>query len=114
MAQGTGNTPEEQKQVIQETLISVGAKISEAIRDAVQSAADNIDATIFQKLGKSLTTSFSNLAKFSEQAANNSFKISQGLLSSEGLSKQLVDLEEKKLTLARQKKLADDLGITNH
>ena len=112
MAQGTGNTPEEQKQVIQETLISVGAKISEAIRDAVQSAADNIDATIFQKLGKSLTTSFSNLAKFSEQAANNSFKISQGLLSSEGLSKQLVDLEEKKLTLARQKKLADDLGIT--
>ena len=50
MAQGTGNTPEEQKQVIQETLISVGAKISEAIRDAVQSAADNIDATIFQKL----------------------------------------------------------------
>lgn len=112
MAQGTGNTPEEQKQIIQETLISVGAKISEAIRDAVQSAADNIDATIFQKLGKSLTTSFSNLAKFSEQAANNSFKISEGLLSSEGLSKQLVALEEKKLILARQKKLADDLGIT--
>lgn len=105
------NNPNDESTRIQETLISIGAKISEAIRDAVSEAADNIDATVAQRVGRSLTSTFASLAKFSEQAANNTFKISQGLLGSEGISKQLLTLEEKRLTLQRQKQLAELAGI---
>ena len=105
------NNPNDESTRIQETLISIGAKISEAIRDAVSEAADNIDATVAQRVGRSLTSTFASLAKFSEQAANNTFKISQGLLGSEGISKQLLSLEEKRLTLQRQRQLAELAGI---
>ena len=105
------NNPNDESTRIQETLISIGAKISEAIRDAVSEAADNIDATVAQRVGRSLTSTFASLAKFSEQAANNTFKISQGLLGSEGISKQLLTLEEKRLTLQRQRQLAELAGI---
>jgi flagellar biosynthesis chaperone FliJ len=109
MTQGPSNSDESVR--IQETLISIGAKISQSIREAVEEAADNIDATVAQRVGRSLVTTFTNLAKFSQDTANNAFKIGEGLLTSEGISKQLLDLEEKKLTLARQKQLAELAGI---
>lgn len=106
MAQDLGNNPKQQAEVITETLLSVGARISETIREAIQDATDGVDATIFEKVGKSLTSSFSKLAKFSEETANNAFKISEGLIGSESISKQLLGLEEKKLILQRQLNLA--------
>lgn len=109
MTQGPSNSDESIR--IQETLISIGAKISQSIREAVEEAADNIDATVAQRVGRSLVTTFTNLAKFSQDTANNAFKIGQGLLTSEGISKQLLDLEEKKLALLRQQELAKLAGI---
>lgn len=96
---------------LQEQFISMGAKISEAIRDAVRDAADSVDASVAQRVGKSLVSTFTSLARFAEEAAENTFKISQGLLDSEGISKQLLNLEQKRLTLSRQKELAQLAGI---
>jgi hypothetical protein len=109
MAQDLGNSPKQQAEVIAETLLSVGARISETIKDAIQDAVDGVDATIYEKLGNSLTSSFSKLAKFSEEAANNTFKISEGLLNSDSISKQLLSLEEKKLAIQRQLSLAKEI-----
>jgi hypothetical protein len=96
---------------LQEQFISMGAKISEAIRDAVRDAADSVDASVAQRVGKSLVSTFTSLARFAEEASDNTFKISQGLLDSEGISKQLLNLEQRRLTLSRQKELADLAGI---
>jgi hypothetical protein len=96
---------------LQEQFISMGAKISEAIRDAVRDAADSVDASVAQRVGKSLVSTFTSLARFAEEAAENTFKISQGLLDSEGISKQLLNLEQKRLTLSRQRELAKLAGI---
>ena len=109
MAQDLGNNPKQQAEVIAETLLSVGARISETIKDAIQDAVDGVDATIYERLGNSLTSSFSKLAKFSDEVANNAFKISEGLMGSESISKQLLSLEEKKLSLQRQLSLAKDV-----
>lgn len=112
MAQDLGNNPKQQAEVISETLLSVGARISETIKDAIQDAVDGVDATIYERLGNSLTSSFSKLAKFSEEAANNAFKISEGLIGSESISKQLLSLEEKRLALQRQMAVAKEVGVT--
>lgn len=108
MAQGNLN---DESVRLQEQFISMGAKISEAIKDAVRDAADSIDATVSQRVGKSLVSTFTALARFTEEASQNTFKISQGLIDSEGIAKQLLTLEEKRLTLTRQKQLAELAGI---
>ena len=105
------NNPNDESIRLQEQFISMGAKISEAIRDAVRDAADSVDASVAQRVGKSLVSTFTSLARFAEEAAENTFKISQGLLDSEGISKQLLNLEQKRLTLSRQKELAQLAGI---
>jgi hypothetical protein len=105
------NNPNDESIRLQEQFISMGAKISEAIRDAVRDAADSVDASVAQRVGKSLVSTFTSLARFAEEAAENTFKISQGLLDSEGISKQLLNLEQKRLTLSRQKELAKLAGI---
>jgi hypothetical protein len=97
---------DEAKMLLQDTLISVGARISESIRESIQDAVDGVDASVMDKLGKDLTRSFASLAKFSDDTANNGFRIDQGLLRSRDVTKQLITLQEKLASLDRKKDLA--------
>jgi hypothetical protein len=105
------NNLNEESARLQEQFISMGAKISEAIRDAVRDAADSVDASVSQRVGKSLVSTFTALARFTEEAAENTFKISKGLLDSEAITKQLATLEQRRLSLIRQRELAILAGI---
>jgi hypothetical protein len=97
---------DEAKMLLQDTLLSVGARISESIRESIQDAVDGVDASVMDKLGKDLTRSFASLAKFSDDTANNGFRIDQGLLRSRDVTKQLITLQEKLASLDRKKDLA--------
>lgn len=102
---------QEESARIQETLISIGAKISESIRSAVQDAADNIDATVNQRVGRQLVSTFTNLAKLTDTSANNTFRLSKGILKAQDISKQIQTIEEKRLSLLRQYEIAKNTGI---
>jgi hypothetical protein len=97
---------DEAKMLLQDTLLSVGARISESIRESIQDAVDGVDASVMNKLGKDLTRSFASLAKFSDDTANNNFRIDQGLLKSRDVTKQILTLQEKLASLDRKKDLA--------
>lgn len=102
---------EETKVLIQDTLISVGAIISNTLRDAVADMAEDVDATVATKLSKDFTRTFTSLAKATDLTANNTFRLKQGLLSSKDISKQLLALEERKLSLDRLKQRAQLQGL---
>ena len=98
---------DEARLFIQDTLLSVGAKISESIKDSIEQAVDGVDASVMEKLGKDITRSFSSIAKFSDDTANNTYRIDQGLLKSKDVTKQLLSLQEKMAQLDRKKELAN-------
>lgn len=99
-------SPKDQSINIQQELTSVTSQIALAIREGFMLAATEVDEILVKRIGKSLTTSLSALEKFTESAANNSFKIKSGLLGSEEVTKQLLSLEEKRLSTERLKTLA--------
>ncbi len=102
---------DEARLYIQDTLLTIGSKISESIRESIQDAVDGVDAKVTEKLGKDLARSFSTLAKFSDDTANNTFKINQGLIKSSDITKQINNLEQKRLSLERLKNLAQLQGL---
>jgi len=97
------NKADETRVLIQDTLISVSAIMSNTIKDAIVDIADGVNATVADKLSKDLTRTFTALAKATDSSANNTFKIQQGLLTSRDINKQLLGLEEKRLSLQRLK-----------
>jgi hypothetical protein len=102
---------EEIREIVQDTLISISKSMSEAIRVSVEEAVDGVDAKIKDTLGKDLSRSMTSLAKASKDSANNLYKIREGLLSSKDISKQLTAIDEKRLTLAREVRLAKRNGL---
>lgn len=102
---------EEIRELVQDTLISISKSMSEAIRTSVEEAVDGVDAKIKDTLGKDLARSMTNLAKASKDSANNLYKIREGLLSSKDISKQLTAIDERRLTLAREVRLAKRNGL---
>ena len=95
---------------IQDTLLSVSAKIGESLRDAVNEAFDGVDATVLKTVGNDLTRAFKSSAKFSDDVASNQAKIKQGVLSTKDVQKQLDALAVKRSALARKVMLARKLG----
>jgi len=95
---------------IQDTLLSVSAKIGESLRDAVNEAFDGVDATVLKTVGNDLTRAFKSSAKFSDDVASNQAKIKQGVLSTKDVQKQLDALAVKRSALARKIMLARRVG----
>lgn len=90
---------------IEESLLSVGARISAQVRDAVQNAANSISKAAAEQVGRSLATYLSEVNKLTQEIAGNSNRIKAGLLGSETITKQLevlnrqqLDLDQKRLT----------------
>lgn len=96
---------------IQDTLLSVSAKIGEVLKDAVNEAFDGAEASVMKSISNDLSRTFKSAAKFSDTLANNTFKIANGLLSSKDLEKQMLDLSMKRSALARKIMLARAQGV---
>lgn len=101
----------EQNVYIRDTLMSIAAKYAETLKDAVQEAFDNVDATVLQNVGKDLTRSFTKLAKMSDDFANNQNKIKKGLLEQKDIEKQIQSVQEKRALLERKIEHARRLGL---
>lgn len=87
---------------IEDTLRSVSAKIGDALKDAINQAFDGVDATVLSAATKDFTRSMTAAARASEDLVRNTSRISQGLLKSRDIDKQIQALGEKKITLDRQ------------
>ena len=81
---------------VQDTLISVGAKIAETIKDSIETAFDGANAGAIKTIGNDLNRTFNSLVKSSSEFSANSYKVSQGLLSSKDISKQIVGVQIKR------------------
>jgi hypothetical protein len=104
------NDPDAMAQ-INDTLVSIGAKISAAVSNAIDEAITGVDATVAERAGRSLVTAFTSLARFSEEVAMNTTRFRQGMLSSKAVTEQITELEEKKLQLERYRQQAVLAGI---
>ena len=89
----------EQNVYIRDTLMSIAAKYSETLKEAVQEAFDDVDATVLQNVGKDLTRSFTKLAKMSDEFANNQYRIKKGVLEQKDVEKQIQSIQEKRAAL---------------
>ena len=96
---------------VQDTLVSVAAKVGEVIIEAVENAIDGADATAIGIVGKDLTRSFKQAAKFSDEFAANNNKINQGILTSSDIEKQRNKLADKRAALERKANLAKQMGV---
>ena len=101
----------EQNVYIRDTLMSIAAKYADVLKDAVQEAFDDVDATVLQNVGKDLTRSFTKLAKMSDDFANNQSRIKKGLLSQKDVEKQINSIQEKREALERKIEHARRLGL---
>jgi hypothetical protein len=101
----------EQNVYIRDTLMSIAAKYAETLKDAVQEAFDDVDATVLENVGKDLTRSFTKLAKMSDEFANNQSRIRKGLLSQKDVEKQINSIQEKREALERKIEHAKRLGL---
>lgn len=87
---------------VQDTMVSVAAKIGQTLKTAVEEAVDGADASVLKTLGSDLTRQFKSAAKFSDDVAQNNSKINQGILTSKDIEKQLNTLQDKKASLTRK------------
>lgn len=101
----------EQNVYIRDTLMSIAAKYSETLKEAVQEAFDDVDATVLQNVGKDLTRSFTKLAKMSDEFANNQYRIKKGVLEQKDVEKQIQSIQEKRAALERKIEHARRLGL---
>tara|TARA_R110001606_G_scaffold17101_1_gene67205 strand:+ start:1067 stop:3364 length:2298 start_codon:yes stop_codon:yes gene_type:complete len=96
---------------VQDTMVSVAAKIGESLKVSVEEAIDGADASVLKAVGTDLTRQFKNAAKFSESLASNNSKINQGLLTGKDIEKQMFQLQMKRESLARKILQARQLGV---
>ena len=96
---------------VQDTMVSVAAKIGESLKVSVEEAIDGADASVLKAVGSDLTRQFKNAAKFSETLASNNSKINQGLLTGKDIEKQQYQLQMKREGLARKILQARQLGV---
>ena len=94
---------------IEDTLKSVSAKLGDVFKQAVEEAFDGVDATVMSTATKDFTRAMAAAAKTSEDLVKNKYKISQGLISSKNIEKQINDLAEKRLGLERKNQYMQDL-----
>ena len=99
---------------IEDTLRSVSAKIGEALKDAVEQAFDSVEATVLSTAMKDFTRSMNAAARASEDLVKNTYRVSEGLLKSRDIDKQIAALAERRLATERKflytKQLAEDVG----
>jgi len=96
---------------IRDTLLSVGAKFAETLKDAVEDAFTSADASVLNTIGKDLTKSFNRLVKLSDDFALNQSRINAGTLKSKDIEKQLQTITEKRGELTRKILHARRLGV---
>lgn len=84
---------------VKDTLMSISAKFSEAMADAVEDAFDNLDKKVISAVEKDLTKTFKNLVKASDDISLNMFKLKQGLIGAKDLARQQVSIDEKRILL---------------
>jgi hypothetical protein len=96
---------------VQDTLISVGAKIAETIKDSIETAFDGANAGAIKTIGNDLNRTFNSLVKSSSEFSANSYKVSQGLLSSKDISKQIVGVQIKRIELENKINTAKKMGV---
>lgn len=96
---------------VQDTMVSVAAKIGETLKESVEQAIDGADASVLKSVGNDLTRQFKNAAKFSDTLASNNSKINQGLLTGKDIEKQQFQLQMKREALARKILQARQLGV---
>jgi len=84
---------------VKDTLMSISAKFSETMAEAVEDAFDNLDKKVISSVEKDLTKTFKSLVKASDDISLNMFKLKQGLIGSKDLAKQQVGIEEKRALL---------------
>lgn len=96
---------------IRDTLLSVGAKFAETLRDAVEDAFTSADSSVLNTVGKDLTKTFNRLVKLSDDYALNQSRISAGLLKSKDVQKQIQQITEKRGELERKILHAQQLGV---
>ena len=101
----------DQNVYIRDTLLSIAAKYAETLKDAVESAFDNVDATVLQNVGKDVVRTFNKLAKLSDDFALNQNRIKKGLLSQKDIEKQINSIQEKREILERKIEHARRLGV---
>lgn len=87
---------------IEDTLKSVSAKLGDVFRDAVEQAFDGVDATVMTTATKDFTRAMAAAAKTSEDLVKNKHRISEGLIDSKNIEKQINDLAERRLALERR------------
>lgn len=96
---------------IEESLLSVGARISAQVRDAVENAANSISKAAAEQVGRSLATYLSEVNKLTQEIAGNSNGIKAGLLGSETITKQLEVLDRQRLELDQKRLTALANGV---
>jgi len=96
---------------IEEGLLSVGARLTAQIRDAVDNAANSISKAAAEQVGKNLTSYLSQVNKLSQEIAGNAAKIKQGLAGSADISKQLDTLNQQRKELDEQRLQAIRKGV---
>jgi hypothetical protein len=96
---------------IRDTLLSVGAKFAETLRDAVDDAFANADSSVLNTVGKDLTKTFNRLVKLSDDYALNTSRINAGILKSRDVQKQIQQITEKRDELERKILHAQQLKV---
>lgn len=96
---------------VQDTMVSVAAKIGETLKDAVEDAVDGADASVIKSIGNDLTRQFKSAAKFSDTLAQNNTKINRGLLTGKDIEKQQMQLADKRAALVRKLLHARKMGV---
>lgn len=96
---------------LEDSLLSVGARLAAQVRDAVNSAADTISKAAAQQVGRNLTSYLSQVSKLSEQIADNSSRIKAGLMGSADISKQMETIEQQRKDLDDQRLDAIRKGV---
>jgi hypothetical protein len=96
---------------IRDTLLSVGAKFAETLRDAVDDAFASADSSVLNTVGKDLTKTFNRLVKLSDDYALNQSRINAGILKSKDVQKQIQQIAEKRDELERKILHAQQLKV---
>ena len=94
---------------VEDTLRSVASNIGVALKDAVNAAFDEKDATVLSSVGKDFRRSMMDAARSSEDLVRNSSRLEQGLLSSRDVSKQLQQINDRQLAVARRREYIETL-----
>ncbi len=96
---------------VQDTMVSVAAKIGETLKTAVTEAVDGADASVIKSIGNDLTRQFKSAAKFSDTLASNNAKLNQGILTGKDIEKQQFQLQQKRSALVRKLLHAKKMGV---